>query len=409
MKLINSLMKKKVLFIPENITRLYLDIKGYLPQKRFYQFRKAWVLNNLIKGPKKRRDFQRKYGYVLPGVINISPTEKCNLRCLGCYSSSYNRREDMAIDKMEKIILEAKNLGIFFIGILGGEPLLRKDIFPLFERNKEVAFRISTNGTLVDSDILNSLKRAGNVVLFFSLEGFEQETDFWRGKGVFQEIQKNMLLLKQNRILFGFSALLHARNRDIIISEDFLDLMENLGNKFGIYFPYGPVGENQYYELVMDKEELKRSYEKLESFEPNYSILILNKEGFYKPKKALNYILNQGCQAGLSVHITPEGHVEPCNGIQFYTENIFEKSLDGILKSPFYREIFSAVQRNERRCLAIHEPLQALEIVEKHKAKSSNKNSFSNLFRYAQIISQKPLCGGLNSRINKELTKDEQI
>jgi len=402
-------VKKKVLFIPENITNLYLDIKDYLPQRRFRQFRKAWVLNNLIKGPKKRRDFQKKYGYFLPGVINISPTEKCNLRCLGCYSSSYIRRKDMAIDKMEKIILEAKKLGIFFIGILGGEPLLRKDVFPLFERNKEVAFRVSTNGTLVDSDILNSLKRAGNVVLFFSLEGFEQETDFWRGKGVFQKIQKNMLLLKQNKILFGFSALLHSRNRDILISEDFLDLMENLGNKFGIYFPYGPVGENQYYELVIDEEELKRSFEKLESFEPNYSMLILNKEGFYKPKKALNYSLNQGCQAGLSIHIIPEGHVEPCNGIQFYTENIFEKSLDRILKSPFYREIFSAVQRNERRCLAIHEPLQVLEIVEKHKAKASNKNSFSNLCRYAQIMSQKPLCRSLNFRINKELTKNEQI
>jgi len=288
-----------------------------------------------------------------------------------------------------KIILEAKKLGIFFIDILGGEPLLRKDIFPLFERHKEVAFRISTNGTLIDSDILDSLKRAGNVVLFFSLEGFEKETDFWRGKGVFQQIQKNMSLLNQEKILFGFSALLHAGNKDTLISEKFLDLMENLGNKFGFYFHYGPVGENAYYELVIDEEELNRSFEKLESIEPNYSILLI-KEGYHNPKKSFNYFLNQGCMAGFTMHITPEGYVEPCNGIQFYTDNIFEKDLKEIFKSPFYREIFSSVQKKGGCCIAVYEPLQVLEIVKKHKAKASNKSSFSSLRRYTEIFSQKP-------------------
>lgn len=391
MEILNSLGVKNKFFVHENISRLYSDIKKYLPKERFRQFIKAWGVNNLIIGPRKRRHFKKKFGCDLPGVINISPTNKCNLRCRGCYASSYNWKEEMEIDKIKEIIQEAKNLGIFIIGVLGGEPLLRKDIFSLFEKHKEIAFRVSTNGTLIDSDILDSLKRAGNVILFISLEGFEKETDSWRGQGVFKQIQKNMSLLQRERILFGFSALLHAQNKDILISEKFLDMMEKLGNKFGIYFPYGPVGENPHYELVIDEEELRDHFEKLESIEPNYSIILI-KEGYCNPKMPSNYFLNQGCRAGLSVHITAEGNVEPCNGIQFYTDNVFDKGLKEIFTSPFYREIFSSVQKNGRRCMAIYEPHQILEIVKRYQAKESNKNSFCSITRYVQILSQRHSC-----------------
>lgn len=383
-----NLPKIKEIFISqENINNLYVDIKNYLPTKRFKQFRKAWIINNLIKGPLKRRNFEKKHNCILPGIINISPTEKCNLHCRGCYASSYNCEKEMTINQIDQIIIEAQSLGIFFIGILGGEPLLRKDILPLLARHKKVAFRISTNGTLFDSEIINLLKRAGNIVLFFSLEGFEQETDFWRGKSIFQQIMQNMRLLKEEKLLFGYSALLHASNKDVVISEDFLNLMQNIGNKFGLYFPYGPVGENAYYDLVIDREELKRIYHKLESLESNYSMLII-KEGFHTSQKPKSYFLNQGCRAGISIHITPEGFVEPCNAIQFYTENIFEKSLVQILTSPFYRDIFTCVQRNKKDCIAIYEPYQVLQIVTNNLAYESNKNSLSCYSQYVQFNSK---------------------
>jgi MoaA/NifB/PqqE/SkfB family radical SAM enzyme len=367
---------------------LYASVKNYLPRERFKELMNAWFVNNLIKGPKKRKKFQKENSYTLPGTISLSPSHKCNLRCRGCYASSYNQNAEMKTEEIEKIIQEANDLGIFLINILGGEPFLRKDLFSLFEKHKDVAFRISTNGTLLDSDILDSLKRAGNVVVFFSLEGLEQETDSWRGKGIFEQIKENMSLLKEERLLFGFSALLHDENKDILISEKFLDYMNKLGTRLGVYFPYGPVGENHYYELVIEENELKSCFEKLEATETHYSMLLF-KEGYRSPKKPQNHVLNQGCRAGYAVHITPEGYVEPCNGIQFYTDNIFDVGLKEIFKSPFYREIFSVAQENEGRCIAIYRPIQVLEIIEKHGAKGSNEKSFHSITQYIQHLSQK--------------------
>lgn len=384
-----NLIKLKNIFSPwGDIVSLYTDVKNYLPRERFRQLLNAWFVNNLIKGPKKRKKFQEENGYTLPGTISLSPSHKCNLHCRGCYASSYSQYAEINTDDVEKIIQEAEDLGIFLINILGGEPFLRKDMFSLFEKHKNVAFRVSSNGTLLDPDILDSLKRAGNVVVFFSLEGLEKETDSWRGDGIFEQIKENMSLLKKERILFGFSALLHDENKDILVSEDFLDCMEKLGNKLGVYFPYGPIGENPCYELVIEEEKLRECFEMLEKIETHHSMLLF-KEGFRSLKRPHSHVLNQGCRAGHCVHITPEGHVEPCNGIQFYTDNIFDKGLKEIFKSPFYKEIFSAVRENEGRCIAIHKPHRVLEIVKKHDAEGSNEKSFYSLSQYIQRKSQR--------------------
>jgi MoaA/NifB/PqqE/SkfB family radical SAM enzyme len=375
----------------ENILPIYSAIKDYLPRDRFRQFTYSWIFNNLIVGPQKRRGIERTHGISLPGVINISPTLRCNLHCLGCYASSYVRSAEMSAEQIEWILSEAKELGIRFIGILGGEPLLRKDLFPVFERHKDVAFRISTNGTLLDPSIVESLKRAGNVVLFFSLEGFKSETDHWRGEGVFHKIEQNMLLLKGERILFGFSALVHAQNKDLVVSREFLDLMENLGNRFGLYFPYGPVGEDQYFQMVLNEEEVGECFEKLASLERDYAMLLIS-EGYVNSQRSRRYFLNQGCRAGLSVHITPEGNVEPCNGIQFYTDNVFQRGLREIFASPFYKDISSCVIQEGDRCIVIREPAKILQIVERHRAKESNKKSLSTLCRYARVFSNARTC-----------------
>ena len=389
----STIKKINEIFISqENITDLYVNIRNYLPSKRFKQFKKAWIINNLINGPYKRNKLGKKYDCVLPAVINISPTERCNLRCRGCYASSYDQTIEMTIEQIEKIINEAQDLGIFFLGILGGEPLLRKDLIPLLSKHKKMAFRISTNGTLLDSEIIESLKKAGNIVLFFSLEGFREETDFWRGKGIFRQILQNMHILKQEKILFGFSVLLHAKNKDVVISEDFLNLMQNTGNKIGLYFPYGPIGENQFHDLVIDKRELKQIYEKLRTIEKKYSMLII-KEGFHTSQMPKSHFLNQGCGAGVSVHITPEGFVEPCNAIHFYTENIFKKSLLQIIKASFYRDIYFCVQQNENECIGLYEPFKVIDIIEKNQALESHRNSFNGYYRFAQIRSDRDIHG----------------
>jgi MoaA/NifB/PqqE/SkfB family radical SAM enzyme len=289
--------------------------------------------------------------------------------------------------EVETIIQQAKNLGIYFIGFLGGEPLLRKDLLPIIEDHQDMAFRISTNGTVWDGAIVESLKRCGNAVTFFSLEGFEGETDAWRGVGVFQKIREAMSILKSERVLFGFSALLHNQNVADVVSERFLDSMQQAGCRFGLFFPYGPSNDNARYDLALTREEIKSAYTQLVALEDKYTMLLI-KEGHLAPAQSRKYFLEQGCRAGVSVHITPEGYVEPCNGIQFFTENVFEKGLEQVFRSPFYNDISSCVQRNGKHCVAILEPNEVIEIVKKHGAKGSHPRAFPTYTRYAENVLQ---------------------
>jgi len=357
-------------FSNPRIGDLYRDIRAYLPPDRFREFRRSWVTNNLIRGPRRRRRMERRHGCALPAIINVSPTEACNLRCRGCYASAYTRGLEMSEAQLEGLVSDARELGIHFIGLLGGEPLLRKDLLPLLGRHKDVAFRISTNGTLLDDEIVGWLKGLGNVVIFFSLEGFEADTDWWRGEGVYRRIVEGMRWLRQERVLFGFSALLHARNVTAVASPEFLDAMAAEGNRFGLFFPYGPVGMNQHFDLALAESEVSDAFERIDEMQTAYNMLLL-KEGGCSPSRP-GRTLEQGCRAGLTVHVTPDGNVEPCNGIQFHTENALEKGLLGVFCSPFYRAIHGCARDNDGRCIAIFEPAQVIDLVARHRARASN-------------------------------------
>jgi len=371
-------------FSHQRVPELYRDIREYLPRERFREFRKAWVVNNLLRGPRRRKRVERKHGCELPAIINISPSEACNLRCRGCYATAYEKGQEIEPGQLEKVVAEARRLGIYFVGILGGEPLLRKDLLPLLARHKDVAFRISTNGTVIDDEIVAWLKRLGHVVLFFSLEGTAEDTDSWRGAGIYRRITDNMRLLAQERVLFGFSALLHARNGAVVASRDFLDEMARLGNRFGLFFPYGPVGVEQHFDLVLEEQELGRLLGRLDSLQPHYSMLLLH-EGRGSNDPEFGGVLEQGCRAGVTVHVTPRGHVEPCNAIQFSTENVLENGLLETFCSPFYKDVSRCVKKNHGRCLAIYEPEQVLGLVSRHAAQATNAAALPCFVRYAEF------------------------
>jgi MoaA/NifB/PqqE/SkfB family radical SAM enzyme len=350
---------------------------------------KSWVINNLLIGSKRRSQLEKKLGCTLPSLINITPTEKCNLSCLGCYALGYNRTREMTIHEINIIVQQARDLGIFLVGILGGEPFLRKDLFRVIEENKDIAFRISTNGTFLDPEIIGALKRCGNLVTFFSLEGFEEETDGWRGPGVYRKVMESMAVLKRERILFGFSALLHKDNVHSVVSHRFLDMMRDAGCKFGLFFPYGPAGDNARYNLRLTENQIAESFSLLDDLSRKYTMLFIM-EGYTSPADSDHYVAEKGCRAGVTVNITPEGNVEPCNGIQFYSQNVFEAGLADVFRSPFYMDIFACVRKNDGRCVSMFASKEVLEIVKKDGAKGSYPRSFPTYQNYASCFPNPP-------------------
>ena len=69
--------------------------------------------------------------------LRISLTENCNLKCIYCLPEDFSPKQyDETNILSEKNVLSiaeaAKEMGINKIRLTGGEPLLRKILFPLF-------------------------------------------------------------------------------------------------------------------------------------------------------------------------------------------------------------------------------------------------------------------------------------
>jgi len=74
------------------------------------------------------------------------------------------------------------------------------------QERRAFAFQIYTNGICIDDATIERLQRCGNVAPAFSLEGEREQTDFRRGKGVYDRVMATMDACREAGLLFGFSA-----------------------------------------------------------------------------------------------------------------------------------------------------------------------------------------------------------
>ena len=357
----------------ENLLLLQRRLRREIPGPLRRGFYRTWVFSHITA---RRQQFAAGDSELAPLTIKVSPTLRCNLQCRGCFAGSFPSRGDLAIDVMERTVKQAGALGIRSVGVIGGEPLLVPGIFDLFARFPRTGFYLVTNGTLVDDDTVARLRSLPNVITIFSIEGFEQTNDALRGVGVFRRVMDGMRRLREGKVIFGFSTVVHRENVGEVVSERFIDFLIEQGCLFGGFLPYVPVGSTPRFEIVSDEDEVRAYYDRLDAIVRTRPILIL-KEG-----TSDGSFLNTGCGAGHTMHVTANGEAEPCNGIEFYTERIQDSEPQRVLASPFFRDIRRLHHGTERHCLVINEPEAVLEVVQRHGARPTHLRALEHLERY---------------------------
>lgn len=309
----------------------------------------AWFLNK-----KRREKFRLQEGFNPPQLLVISPTERCNLRCKGCWAGMYPKERDMDFKLLERLVREAKEeMGVEFFVISGGEPFLREDLLRLYERFHNTFFMVYTNGTLIDQKTAEKLGKLGNVAPMISVDGFEEDTDRRRGKNVYRKAIQAMELLKDAGVLFGFSATADRRNAQIVSSEEFVEFMLERGCFWGWYFQYIPIGRNPDPNRMLfphQRDMLRRRIYK------NRNSLPMLLVDFWNDGPQVG-----GCIAGgrYYLHINCNGDVEPCVFCHFAVENIKEKSLRQVLRHPLLTEIKNNIPYDGnalRPCMLIDRP-----------------------------------------------------
>jgi len=132
-------------------------------------------------------------------------TYACNLHCRQCYSAAGKPHpNELTTSEAKALIKEMAEMKVFYIYFLGGEPLLRKDIFELAEYAKlcGISTMMSTNGWFVTEGIASRLEKAGFMHIRVSLDGASAEMhDAIRGaKGSFNRAVRAIKILKNTSI-----------------------------------------------------------------------------------------------------------------------------------------------------------------------------------------------------------------
>jgi MoaA/NifB/PqqE/SkfB family radical SAM enzyme len=284
----------------------------------------------------------------IPTFITLSPTQKCNLACTGCYAASTNKTcATLEWDVVDRIMEQKRDLwGSHFTVISGGEPLMYesqgKTIIDLYEKYNDTFFLMYTNGTLIDKSMASRFAELGNVTPAISVEGFETDTDARRGKGVYKSILQAIDNLKEAGVLYGISFTATRKNADNILHSDFIDeFFGPQGATFAWMFQYLPIGRGPDFDLMLTPEQRRQLWFRERELMREKGIFFVD---FWNGGPISDGCISAGRKGGY-LYIDWHGNVQPCVFIPYSVGNIktdyFDKgkTLDDILKTPFFTKL----------------------------------------------------------------------
>jgi len=316
-------------------------------------------------------------GKASPFVLEIRPTNNCNLNCLSCQARGKEQfipdEENIPTEKYINLINDASKLGVKLVQIVGGgEPLIIKDTtFSMMKMIKQcnMAGFLVTNGTLFTEDIIKDLVEMGFDNIFFSIDGPDKETnDFLRGKGSFDKSMKSLKLfalwkkkLSKNAPRITLGPVLSSKNFDKL--NNFVELANSLSVEEITLQPI-LVPDNYLGKLLKLNEEQKRrckdylkdAIKLAEKYRIHTNFDGLNDSLIDRSTEIINVIkedfqneehkfLSTPCyEPFFFISIHANGKAYPCciDDNTLYFGNIKEKSLEDI----WYGRPFNAFRKN---------------------------------------------------------------
>jgi MoaA/NifB/PqqE/SkfB family radical SAM enzyme len=321
------------------IIRQALHTAWRRPRETAFLVRQSWALRQAGK----LRLASEKSGRHLPPFLIASITSRCNLFCKGCYAranqicSEDRPPAGLTAERWGEVFSEAQALGISFMLLAGGEPLLSRPVLEMAAASRKIIFPVFTNGVLLDDEYTAFFDRNRHLIPVLSLEGDAQATDQRRGEGTYKLLEAAMARLKARGIFFGTSVTLTSENLQAVASDEFcLDLIKR-GCSLLLYVEYIPVDSEADAGLAPDEEQRQAFEGQLEQLRRRFGQLVfLSFPGDEK--------LSGGCLAAGRgfFHINSDGGAEPCPFSPFSDTSLQTVSLAEALESPLFRRINEA-------------------------------------------------------------------
>jgi len=298
------------------------------------------------------------------GPLFILPwrcTFACDNSCLHCASAGKSI-ENNELDTKDAIQMvdQIQKFGATWVGLSGGEPFLRSDIFEIISHIKKVGLQVSviTDGHLFNSSSYKKIIR-NEVRVSISIDGTELINDQIRGKGSYK---KALFAIEQlsdagllNCLVYTFANVSTSKNN--LTDNNFihvLDLAKEYGARWVIYHGFIPycrdkkrlkVDPNpQQYEQALNKlYDLNSMYKgkpEINVYCPFYA-RIAKQRGMSDFDNWFNNFFLGRCMFGRFMSIAENGDVIPCSFNDIHRiGNVKEKSLNTIWSELQQSEFF---------------------------------------------------------------------
>ena len=266
--------------------------------------------------------------FTAPLSVIFELTHRCNLECPHCLvSAGAPENNELTLDEIKDILDQLKNMKVFTVNFGGGEPLLRKDIFEILQHASDLhmGIVISTNGYLVNEDVIDRLENINAFSVQISVDGLESTHDAFRGKkGSFRKAVDALKAFADRGYFTTMSTMILKDNKDQM--EELIQLCQAIGVtsfKLSSFMPAGR-GQESSYDYSLTRDELKVFAGQMNEIKERYS------DSVYIDDKATYSFLEEiendssdpgdarmahriGCSAGRSsLVISPTGEAFPC-------------------------------------------------------------------------------------------------
>lgn len=273
-------------------------------------------------------------------TIYLFPTFACQAKCKMCSTVKYRRGDAkmLTLDEYESIAVQGAKMGAVAVTLLGGEPLLAKDLEDIIRTFKRHHYFVSilTNGIAVTPDYAHRLCVAGLDGIHIGIECMDAslEDDIKGTSGHHQQALEAARICQDEGLFVGICTVFLPENKD-----SYSEVLEYC-KEHGLHASLpavAPVGNAENIEPATEEDR-------------RHLLDLAKKYPFLTIDWAYSYFLKARCPAGKEkIGITCYGDVIGCSLLPVEFGNIRDEPLEQI-----WRRLgtFSKFKRDNDRCIA---------------------------------------------------------
>ena len=349
--LLNPLLNRLKLF-----TMIILQASFYSKYKNLGYYQGRRVANSFAPPVGSRPQFRALWNLVLshllgirrPTAMTFAVTYRCQCKCIHCSAANHLKpeMEELSTEEAKQLIDDSLKMGVTIIAFIGGEPLLRKDIYELVAHvdHRKAMPIMFTSGQFLTEENAEKLAKAGLFSLFVSLDSTNpEEHDEWRGMpGLFNRAIEGLKLMKEKGVMINLSSYASRTGTEQGHYRKVHELAGEIGAHNVILFDSVPTGamlKDSSEALTMEQREEITEYS--EHIFNNGIVPALSSQSWQNSIEGS--LAGIGClAANIQFYASAYGDIAPCDFTPLSFGNIREKSLKSIWKEmvshPAYRK-----------------------------------------------------------------------